>query len=183
MKGKPQMLTNATKSKNAQQGGYFAKEYTRAFEKEPVHDAIRARRQEAITRRKKMVGADYKPPGPVKKNASSGSYSGTFAGQVRTHVHRLAPLLFFFSLPLQCCLHSFLLCLRLCFCFFLSCSQCDGWHQCAACVVLLNAPEWRWHGRTLRRTLLSHVGLFLTDKAGSHISPVVAPRSDQMVFS
>ena len=96
MKGKPQMLTNATKSKNAQQGGYFAKEYTRAFEKEPVHDAIRARRQEAITRRKKMVGADYKPPGPVKKNASSGSYSGTFAGQVRTHVHRLAPLLFFF---------------------------------------------------------------------------------------
>jgi len=83
LKGKPQMLSRVTASKASTQAGYFTKSYERAFEKEPTHDAIRARRQEAVTRRKKMLGADYKGASPVKQNASAGSYHGTFSGQVK----------------------------------------------------------------------------------------------------
>jgi len=83
MRGKPQMMTNATKKKAATVDGYFSKKFDRPFEKEPTHDPVKTRRKEALNRRKKMLSGDYKPASPVKKLGSSGSYQGTFAGQLK----------------------------------------------------------------------------------------------------
>jgi len=83
MKGKPQMMTNSSKSKASTTDGYFSKKFDRTFEKEPTHDPVKARRKEALVRRKKMLSGDYKPASPVKKMGSSGSYAGTFAGQTK----------------------------------------------------------------------------------------------------
>lgn len=77
LKGKPQMMTTHSKSKSAHNDGYFTKTFARALEKEPIHDAVQARRKEALAGRKKMIAGDYKPSHPTKKIASSGSYEGT----------------------------------------------------------------------------------------------------------
>jgi len=79
VKGKPQMMSHTSKSKSATADGYFTKTFSRAFEKEPTHDAVTARRKRDLAARKKMIGPDYKPASPVKKMASSGHYQGTFA--------------------------------------------------------------------------------------------------------
>lgn len=81
VKGKAQMMTHTSRSKAASKDGYFG-EFGRAFEKEPIHDAVGARRKANIVARKKMLGGDYKPASPVKKAPSSGHYQGTFSGKV-----------------------------------------------------------------------------------------------------
>jgi hypothetical protein len=73
------MMTKATPGKSAAKDGYFA-DFNRTFEKEPLHDAVRGRRQEALKKKTRMLAGPYKPASPVKKMGSSGSHAGTFSG-------------------------------------------------------------------------------------------------------
>jgi len=83
LKGKSQMMTTHSKSRSAHTDGYFSKTFARGFEKEPTHDAVKARRKAALAARKKMIAGDYRPSHPTKKVMSSGSYEGTLGGTVK----------------------------------------------------------------------------------------------------
>eukprot|EP00039_Didymoeca_costata_P024046 m.9068 g.9068 ORF g.9068 m.9068 type:complete len:305 (-) comp4004_c0_seq1:252-1166(-) len=80
-KGK-QMMTTATRGKGATMDGYFGNSYARVFEKEPLSDTVKQRRKQEMSKRKKMLGPNYKPSGPTKSIGSAGSYEGTFAGKM-----------------------------------------------------------------------------------------------------
>jgi len=68
------MLSEGEKSRNATLAGYFAQEYTRAFEGDAYADPVRMRRQARLLGKAKNLGGNWIPPQGIKMPSVSRPY-------------------------------------------------------------------------------------------------------------